>query len=33
MTLLRKGASLIRAHDVRETVDTVRVFERLAECR
>ena len=31
MTLLRKGASLVRTHDVKETVDTVRVFERLEE--
>lgn len=29
MTLLEKGASIVRTHDVRETVDTIRVFERL----
>jgi dihydropteroate synthase len=31
MTLLQKGASLVRTHDVKETVDTVRVFERLVK--
>jgi dihydropteroate synthase len=31
MTLLQKGASMVRTHDVRETVDTVRVFERLVK--
>jgi dihydropteroate synthase len=29
MTLLQKGAAMVRTHDVKETVDTVRVFERL----
>ncbi len=33
MTLLRKGASMVRTHDVRETVDTVRVFEHLVNRR
>jgi dihydropteroate synthase len=33
MTLLQKGASLVRTHDVQETVDTVRVFERLVKRR
>jgi dihydropteroate synthase len=33
MTLLQKGASLVRTHDVKETVDTVRVFERLVNRR
>jgi dihydropteroate synthase len=31
MTLLQKGAAMVRTHDVRETVDTVRVFERLVK--
>lgn len=31
MTLLRKGASLVRTHDVKETVDTLRVFEHLVK--
>ena len=31
MTLLQKGASMVRTHDVKETVDTVRVFERLVK--
>jgi len=31
MTLLEKGASIVRTHDVRETVDTIRVFERLVK--
>lgn len=29
MELLRKGASIVRTHDVAETVDLIRVFERL----
>lgn len=29
MELLRKGASIVRTHDVPETVDLIRVFERL----
>jgi dihydropteroate synthase len=33
MTLLQKGASLVRTHDVKETIDTVRVFERLVKRR
>lgn len=33
MDLLRKGAAMVRTHDVRETVDTVRVFERLVKRR
>ncbi|MCK9579052.1 MAG: dihydropteroate synthase [Methanoregula sp.] len=33
MTLLQKGASLVRTHDVAETVDTIRVFERLVKQR
>jgi dihydropteroate synthase len=33
MTLLEKGASLVRTHDVRETVDTVRIFEHLVKRR
>jgi dihydropteroate synthase len=33
MTLLQKGASLVRTHDVQSTVDTVRVFERLVKRR
>jgi dihydropteroate synthase len=33
MTLLLKGASLVRTHDVKETVDTVHVFERLVKRR
>lgn len=33
MTLLEKGAAMVRTHDVRETVDTVRVFERLVKRR
>jgi dihydropteroate synthase len=31
MTLLLKGASLVRTHDVSETVDTVRVFTHLVK--
>jgi len=31
MTLLQKGASLVRTHDVRETVDLIRVHERLVK--
>lgn len=31
MTLLEKGAAMVRTHDVKETVDTVRVFERLVK--
>jgi dihydropteroate synthase len=33
MTLLQKGAAMVRTHDVKETVDTVRVFERLVKRR
>jgi dihydropteroate synthase len=33
MTLLQKGAAMVRTHDVKETVDTVRVFERLVKGR
>ena len=33
MTLLQKGASLVRTHDVQSTVDTVRVFEHLVKRR
>jgi dihydropteroate synthase len=33
MTLLQKGASLVRTHDVQPTVDTIRVFERLVQRR
>jgi len=29
--LLRKGASVIRAHDVKETVDTVKVYQRMVK--
>ncbi len=29
MMLLQKGASIVRTHDVPETVDTIRIFERL----
>jgi len=29
MSLLAKGASMVRTHDVKETVDTIRVFTRL----
>jgi dihydropteroate synthase len=31
MTLLQKGAAMVRTHDVKETVDTIRVFERLVK--
>jgi dihydropteroate synthase len=31
MELLRKGASLVRTHDVPQTVDTIRVFNRLVK--
>jgi dihydropteroate synthase len=31
MTLLQKGVSLVRTHDVPETVDMIRVFERLVK--
>ncbi|MDD1684390.1 MAG: dihydropteroate synthase [Methanoregula sp.] len=31
MTLLEKGAAMVRTHDVGETVDTVRVFTRLVK--
>lgn len=33
MALLLKGAAMVRTHDVRETVDTVRVYERLVKKR
>jgi dihydropteroate synthase len=33
MTLLEKGASLVRAHDVKETVDMVKVYEHLVKQR
>ena len=33
MTLLQKGASIVRTHDVAETVDTIRVYERLVKQR
>ena len=33
LTLLQKGASIVRTHDVKETVDTARVFERLVKRR
>ncbi len=33
MTLLAQGASMVRTHDVSETVDTIRVFERLEKRR
>ena len=33
MTLLQKGASIVRAHDVKETVDMVKVYERLVKQR
>ncbi|NMB79735.1 MAG: dihydropteroate synthase [Methanomicrobiales archaeon] len=33
MELLRKGASMVRTHDVPQTVDTVRVFEHLVKKR
>jgi dihydropteroate synthase len=33
MTLLQKGASMVRAHDVKETVDLVKVYERLVKQR
>lgn len=33
MALLRNGASLVRTHDVKETVDAVRVFERMEKRR
>lgn len=33
MTLLEKGAAMVRTHDVKATVDTVRVFERLEKRR
>lgn len=31
MELLRKGASIVRTHDVPQTVDTIRVFNRLVK--
>jgi dihydropteroate synthase len=31
MELLRKGASVVRTHDVPQTVDTIRVFSRLVK--
>ncbi len=31
MELLRKGASVVRTHDVPQTVDTIRVFNRLVK--
>jgi dihydropteroate synthase len=31
MTLLQKGASMVRTHDVKETIDLVRVYERLVK--
>lgn len=33
MTLLQKGASLVRTHDVPETADTIRVYECLVKQR
>ena len=30
---LRQGASILRVHDVREAVDTVRLFEAFERCR
>jgi dihydropteroate synthase len=33
MTLLQKGAALVRTHDVKATADTIRVFERLVKRR
>jgi dihydropteroate synthase len=33
LTLIEKGASLVRTHDVKETIDTVRIFERLVKRR
>lgn len=33
MTLLQKGAAMVRAHDVKETVDLVRVYEHLVKER
>jgi dihydropteroate synthase len=33
MALLRKGAAMVRTHDVKATADTVRVFERLVNRR
>jgi dihydropteroate synthase len=33
LALLEKGASLVRTHDVRETVDTIRVFQRMVKQR
>ena len=31
LALLQKGASIVRTHDVKETVDTVRVYERMVK--
>jgi dihydropteroate synthase len=33
LTLLEKGSSIVRTHDVRETRDTIRVYERLVRQR
>jgi dihydropteroate synthase len=33
MTLLQKGAAMVRTHDVKETVDLVKVYERLVKQR
>ena len=33
MTLLQKGASIVRTHDVPETVDLIRVFNQLVKLR
>ncbi len=33
LTLLQKGAAMVRTHDVKETVDTIRVFEHLVKRR
>jgi len=33
MTLLQKGAAMVRTHDVKETIDLVRVYERLVKQR
>jgi dihydropteroate synthase len=31
LSLLEQGASVVRTHDVRETVDTIRVFQRMVK--
>jgi dihydropteroate synthase len=31
LALLEKGASVVRTHDVRETVDTIRIFQRMVK--